>query len=68
MLFTLILAGIIILTVLWKWLGRPVQFCPGCGEKREDDAQICGCGWIFEPPETTEELEYAEEDEFEGKG
>ena len=68
MLFTLIFAGIIILAVLWKWLGRPAQLCPGCGKKREDDAMICGCGWIFETPETAEELEYAEEDEFEGKG
>jgi len=72
MLFPLLLAGVILLAVLARWLGRPGERCPECGLRRDGDAPICSCGWVFETPETEDDLEYAddgegEEDEEDGK-
>jgi hypothetical protein len=68
MLFPLLLAGVILLALLARWLGRPGQRCPECGLRRDNDTPICPCGWVFETPETEDDLDYAgdEEDEEEG--
>lgn len=65
-LIPLLFAGVIALAVLARWLGRPGERCPECGTRRDGDAPICACGWIFETPETEDDLEYVGEDEEEG--
>ena len=63
------LAGVVLLAVIWKWLGRAAQRCPECSAKREGNSPICTCGWVFETPEGDDDLDYAggEEDEIRGE-
>lgn len=68
MLIPLLFAGVIVLAVLARWLGRPGERCPECGVRREGDAPICACGWVFETPETEDGLEYVGEEEEEEDG
>ncbi len=72
MLFSLLLVGVIALALLARWLGRPGERCPECGVRRDGDAPICACGWVFETPETEDDLEYVgeegeEEEEEDGR-
>ncbi len=63
--FSLMFAGVILLALFARWLGRPGERCPECGVRREGDAPICACGWVFETPETADDLDYGEEGEDE---
>jgi hypothetical protein len=68
MLISLILVGAIALALLARWLRRPGERCPECGVRRDGDAPICACGWVFETPETEEDLEYVGEEDEEEEG
>lgn len=63
--FALLFPAIILAAVLVRWLGRPGERCPECGVRREGDAPICACGWVFETPETEDDLDYGEEEDRE---
>jgi hypothetical protein len=67
MVLTLMLAGAALLAVLARWLGRPGERCPECGLRRAEDAPLCSCGWIFEPPEGEDDLEYGDEGDRDGE-
>ena len=60
MVYTLLIAGTLLIAVLFRYLSRPAEACPECGLKREDDTPICSCGWVFEYPEDDDPLEYGD--------
>ena len=63
MFYTLLLTGVLLTVLLFKYLAKPGERCPGCGQKREDDHPICPCGWAFEFPDDDAPLEYGDPDD-----
>ena len=58
MLYTLLIAGVLLVVIVMKYMLKPAERCPECGQKRGDDAPICTCGYVFEFPEDSTPLEY----------
>ena len=63
MLYTFLIAAALLAAIVTRYAVTRTQRCPECGRKREEDAPICSCGWIFEYPEDCEPLEYGEPDD-----
>lgn len=63
MLYTVLIAAVLLVVCALKYLFKPAETCPECGRKREGDGPICPCGWVFEYPEDSEPLEYGDPDE-----
>ena len=59
----LVLAGIFLAVVAWRWLASNVERCPDCGLRRDGDYPICECGYVYEYPEDSEPLEYGDPDD-----
>lgn len=60
---TLLIALALIAALAARYVLPQKARCPECGAVREDDAPICGCGWIFDIPDDDSPLEYGEPDD-----
>jgi len=65
MAYSLILALVLLAVIAAKLLTRPGERCPECGAKREGDAPICACGWVYEYPDDGSPMEYGDPDDAE---
>ena len=60
---TLLIAIALLAALVGKYLLPSRERCPECQAIRKDDSPICSCGWIFDPPEDDQPLEYGDSDE-----
>ena len=60
MLYTLLIAGALLIVIVFRYLFKPAERCPECGRKREADGPLCPCGWAFEYPQGDDPLEYGD--------
>lgn len=63
MLYSLLIAAAVLIVILFRTILKPGERCPECGQKREGDAPICACGWVFEYPDSDDPLEYGPQDD-----
>ena len=63
MLYTALILVAVFVALVGKYLYKPSEKCPECGEIRVDDRPICQCGWVFEYPDDDQPIEYGDPDE-----